>query len=260
MYNASMPAPLLILASRSPRRRQLLAAAGYTFRVVAPDDDVERGICSECSPAELVAQSAYRKAAAVSWQLVNPVLSWSPDHDSPVTAGLRDHCAGSGDPRTTGEIVLAADTVVECDGEILGKPLDKDDARAMLQRLSGRPHRVLTGVCLWPLTLPLPLGEGRGEGSTEHGRLNVARAQGESDLLLPIVRVAITRLQMDELTDQQLDDYLAGGQWEGKAGAFGYQDGLDWVHVVEGSESNVVGLPMDLLAEMLAEIGATSAE
>ena len=56
---------------------------------------------------------------------------------------------------------------------------------------------------------------------------------------------------MDELTPQQLDQYLAGGQWEGKAGAFGYQDGLDWVHVVEGSESNVVGLPMELLAEMV---------
>ena len=59
---------------------------------------------------------------------------------------------------------------------------------------------------------------------------------------------------MDPLSDEQLDAYLAGGQWEGKAGAFGYQDGLDWVHVVEGSESNVVGLPMELLAEMLAKL------
>ena len=67
----------------------------------------------------------------------------------------------------------------------------------------------------------------------------------------PAVRVAVTTLRMDDLTPQQLDEYLAGGQWEGKAGAFGYQDGLDWVHVVEGSESNVVGLPMELLAEMI---------
>jgi septum formation protein len=56
---------------------------------------------------------------------------------------------------------------------------------------------------------------------------------------------------MDKLTPQQLDEYLGGGQWEGKAGAFGYQDRLDWVHVVEGSESNVVGLPIELLAEMM---------
>jgi septum formation protein len=57
---------------------------------------------------------------------------------------------------------------------------------------------------------------------------------------------------MDELAPQQLEEYLAGDQWAGKAGAFGYQDGIDWVHVVEGSESNVVGLPMELLGQMLA--------
>ena len=56
---------------------------------------------------------------------------------------------------------------------------------------------------------------------------------------------------MDPLAPEQLEDYLASGQWQGKAGAFGYQDRLDWVHVVEGSESNVVGLPLELLAEML---------
>ena len=70
----------------------------------------------------------------------------------------------------------------------------------------------------------------------------------------PLIRVAVTRLRMDPLTDAQLDEYLASGQWEGKAGAFGYQDRLGWVHIVEGSASNVVGLPMELLAEMLNEI------
>jgi septum formation protein len=58
---------------------------------------------------------------------------------------------------------------------------------------------------------------------------------------------------MDRLSTAQLDDYLASGQWQGKAGAFGYQDRLGWVHVIEGSESNVVGLPLELLAAMLAE-------
>ena len=78
--------------------------------------------------------------------------------------------------------------------------------------------------------------------------MRVARARRAPD-----VRVAITRLRMDPLSPGQLHDYLAGGQWEGKAGAFGYQDRLGWVHVVEGSASNVVGLPMELLAEMLRE-------
>jgi septum formation protein len=56
---------------------------------------------------------------------------------------------------------------------------------------------------------------------------------------------------MDPLSDEELEAYLDSGAWEGKAGAFGYQDGLDWVHVLEGSESNVVGLPLELLARLL---------
>jgi len=119
-------------------------------------------------------------------------------------------------------LVLGCDTVAECRGQILGKPADQAHARAMLTTLSGQEHRVLSGLCLWPAP----------EGP-------------------PVVRVAVTTLRMDPLTAEQLDEYLAGGEWEGKAGAFGYQDGLDWVHVVEGSESNVVGLPIELLAEMV---------
>jgi nucleoside triphosphate pyrophosphatase len=68
----------------------------------------------------------------------------------------------------------------------------------------------------------------------------------------PDTRLAVTRLRMDPLSESQLRDYLESHQWEGKAGAFGYQDRLGWVHVLDGSESNVVGLPMELLAEMLA--------
>jgi septum formation protein len=74
----------------------------------------------------------------------------------------------------------------------------------------------------------------------------------------PRVRVALTTLRMDPLSRRQIDEYLAGGQWRGKAGTFGYQDRLGWVHVVQGSESNVVGLPMELLAEMLQAGGTPS--
>jgi septum formation protein len=72
------------------------------------------------------------------------------------------------------------------------------------------------------------------------------------------VQVDVTRLVMDPISDAELEAYLATEQWEGKAGAFGYQDGLDWVHVMEGSESNVVGLPMELLARMLETIEASN--
>jgi septum formation protein len=195
----------LILASGSPRRRELLQEAGYEFAVVPPKEDVECGVCSESGPARLVAELALRKATAVRQQL------------------LAEPISGNRDPRS---VIVAADTVAECDGLILGKPRDESHARAMLTQLSGRDHRVLTGVCLWPFL----------------GKVN------------PLIRVAVTKLRMDQLTGEQLDEYLDSGQWEGKAGAFGFQDRLGWVHIVEGSPSNVVGLPLELLMEMLAEL------
>jgi septum formation protein len=198
----STPQPPIILASGSPRRRKLLQEAGYSFTVVPLAEDVECGVCSDFGPAGLVADLAYRKAAAVRKMLEDK-------------------------PFDTATVVLAADTVAECDGFALGKPRDELDARAMLTKLSDREHRVLTGVCLWGM-----------DGGA------------------PLIRVAVTKLRMDRLTDERLDEYIASGQWEGKAGSFGYQDRLGWVHIVEGSESNVVGLPMDLLAEMLGEMSA----
>jgi septum formation protein len=193
--NMSEHLPRLILASRSPRRRALLAEAGYAFEVYRPSEAAECGVCSGETPAELVARLAYQKAADVAGQ---------------ISQGL----------------ILGCDTLAECHGQILGKPDNEEHARAMLETLSGREHRVYSGLCLWRV----PGGE-------------------------PDVRVAVTTLRMDKLAPEQLDSYLAGGQWEGKAGAFGYQDGLDWVHIIEGSESNVVGLPMELLDEMLRTLG-----
>jgi septum formation protein len=200
--------PRLILASRSPRRRELLAAAGYDFEVFPPSDDAESGTFDNETPGELVARLARQKAADVARRVAE---LWC----------RRPACPSSRDGCTT-KLVLGCDTVAECAGQILGKPLDREDAKAMLTLLSGQEHRVLSGLCLWPL----PNGE-------------------------PAVRVAVTTLRMDPLSPELLDAYLAGDQWQGKAGAFGYQDGIDWVHVIEGSESNVVGLPMELLAEML---------
>jgi septum formation protein len=184
----------LILASGSPRRRQLLTEAGYTIEIVVPSETAECGVCSGESPPELVARLAYQKAADVSTR-VGPSL------------------------------IVACDTVAECHGQILGKPQDETHARKMLELLSGREHSVYSGLCLWKV----PEGE-------------------------PLVEVDRTTLRMDPLSTMQIDDYLATGLWEGKAGAFGYQDGFPWLHVVAGSETNVVGLPMELLAKMLAKI------
>ena len=186
--------PQLILASRSPRRRELLAEAGYRFDVCPPRHGIESALSAGEDPAELVARLAYQKAADVATR---------------VSSGL----------------ILGCDTVAECDGRILGKPEDDQDARRMLETLRGRKHRVLSGVCL------------------------LRQPEGTST-----VRVDATLLSMDRLSDLQIDEYVASRAWKGKAGAFGYQDRLGWVHILEGSPSNVVGLPMELLAEMLKEI------
>ena len=182
----------LILASQSPRRRELLTEAGYDFTVVPPSDSAEYGVCSGESPAQLVARLAEQKARDVA-------------------------------PRVDAGIVLGCDTVAEAGGQVLGKPVDEDHARAMLKLLRGRKHRVLSGLCL----IECPAQKTQ-------------------------TQVAVTTLEMLPLADAEVEDYLATGQWEGKAGAFGLQDRLGWVRVIEGSESNVVGLPLELLAEMLS--------
>ncbi|MBN2217761.1 MAG: Maf family protein [Pirellulales bacterium] len=194
----------LVLASRSPRRRELLREAGHVFAVCPADEEAESGVDEGLGPDRLVQELAYRKAAWVAEAIVSGRLAPFP-LDSPSRL-----------------IVLGCDTVVECDGQVLGKPVDRADARRMLEALRGRRHRVVSGLCLWPI--------------------------GEEE---PRVGLAATTLRMDPISDGEIDEYLSGGQWRGKAGAFGYQDRTGWIHVVEGSESNVVGLPMELLATML---------
>lgn len=191
MTNADMR---LVLASQSPRRRDLLQSAGYSFEVIPPRDGVESGSLTRESPQELVARLAYQKAADVAGR-----------------------CGQA--------IIIGCDTVAECDGRILGKPADRAEARQMLKLMSGRTHHVYSGLCLW-------------------------RNSDQKTL----VKVAATKLQMNDLPDDALEKHLDSANWQGKAGAFGFQDGMDWVRILAGSESNVVGLPMELFANMLGEI------
>ncbi len=221
--SSDMPdsSPQLILASRSPRRRELLTAAGYRFEVIEPSESAEKGVRTRFAP--IVENESDGKK-----RVLTPFSPFSGESPSQLVARLAYQKAadviGRLDMgRNEGKVVLACDTIAECDGLVLGKPSDAADARAMLGKLSGREHRVLSGLCLWPI----PQGE-------------------------PHARVAVTSLRMDPLDGDQLNEYIASGGWEGKAGAFGYQDRLGWVHVIEGSETNVVGLPMELLEEMLS--------
>lgn len=131
-------------------------------------------------------------------------------------------------PHAESGIVIAADTVAHCHGHILGKPRDRRHAEEMLRLMSGRLHQVYTGIVVW---------------------------QRPQDWVLQ--DVVKTDLRMESLSEAALQAYLDTEAWEGKAGAFGYQDGLDWVHIVEGEETNVVGLPMPRLADLLKCLAAT---
>ena len=188
------PQSPLILASQSPRRKSLMHEYGYSFLVHPPSDTAEGGMCSGETPPELVVRLAKQKAEDVAKQYEHAVI-------------------------------IGCDTVAECMGTVLGKPVDIDDARRMLTMLRGKDHRVLSGLCIW---------------------------KRPSDAVT--LKLDITTLHMDNVTDSQVEEYLATEKWQGKAGAFGYQDGWDWLHVIQGSETNVIGLPMEVLADALSRI------
>ena len=129
-------------------------------------------------------------------------------------------------PAAQGKAVLGSDTVVAFNGEILGKPKDEQDAVRMLKLLSGNTHEVFTGVCIiYP----------KKDGVVTH------------------LAADCTKVTFEALTDEQIKAYVKSGSPMDKAGAYGIQDG-GLVRHIEGSFSNVVGLPIELVKEMIEEI------
>lgn len=184
----------LILGSGSPRRRQLLAEAGYQFDVIPADVD-ESDFPPNLMPAAVAELLAARKADAIT--------SRYPD-----------------------AVTLTADTVVALGRQTLGKAADPDDARRILSSLSGTRHEVITAVVV----------------ASPAAKLRLART----------VRSSVF---MRTMTHDELEVYLATGLWEGKAGAYGIQDDDPFVTRIEGSLTNIVGLPMDETRLMLVEAG-----
>lgn len=209
-----------ILASASPRRADMLHAAGYAFEVqhspVAEPRRRPRDIPLDLWPTAL----AFLKAYAVA----------------------RECSVGTA-------TVLGADTIVVLDGKILGKPRHRGDARVMLQRLSGRQHEVITGLAL------VRVFAGGGQGRRESSRtltIRKKRKPGESFLAVRLSR-SVATCRVCKLRDAWLEKYLDSGLWRGKAGAYGIQDhGDPWVRLVAGEFSTVAGLPMELLSHELA--------
>jgi len=184
----------LILASTSPRRAALLAEAGVAFTTVAPE--VGEEIDPDLKPEQNARLIAMKKASAVAGKY--------PD-------GL----------------VLAADTMVVLDGEIIGKPIDPHDARMMLSKLSGREHTVLTGFSLM----------------MERGGYHSSHVESSF-------------VKFKKLPERVIEEYVATGEPLDKAGAYGIQGSFrEWIAGYRGSYTNIMGLPMEPLAEALKTAG-----
>lgn len=213
---------MIVLASASPRRQELLRNAGIPF-VVQPADINETPLASE-SPQNCAERLAREKASVVFQERPQ-------------------------------DCVLGADTIVVIDDNILGKPRDAADAGRMLRLLSGRTHVVITGVCLvGPVASKSEAQTARLPGRIEE-RLTTGNRQPETTFERTASET--TLVTMCELSDDEILDYVATGEPMDKAGAYAIQ-GLAsrWIPRIEGDYSNVVGLPVALVYAMLRERGA----
>ena len=207
---------VMILASGSPRRRDLLEQAGLEFEVIV--SDVEE-IVTKTNPDEVVLELSEQKCAAVANGFMQNVPS---------------NLGNLIDLETGGILVIGADTVVSLDNKILGKPEDAKDALKMLMNLSGRVHEVYTGVTCKVLKY----------NSFTEGML-------EMDSFSFFVETKVNMYPFDEY---EALDYIATGEPMDKAGAYGIQGiGERLVESINGDYNNVVGLPLSRLMKELAE-------
>ena len=180
----------LILASQSPRRKELLGLFRIPFAVQVAD--IDETMDPACPPYDEVARVSRLKAEAI--------------------------------PRSDDDVVIAADTIVVCDGKVLGKPTDESDAFRMLRMLSGKDHQVMTGLTVL--------------------RGNSARVCTE-----------VTEIHFRELSDREIENYIRTGEPMDKAGSYGIQGGAAlFAEKIVGDYFNVVGLPVCRLGLLLKEL------
>lgn len=192
---------MLVLASSSPRRIELLQKWGYDFRLVRPA--AEEKFAREDLPENIVRELARRKA-------LSGFDIWRRGRE------------------TVRDVILGADTIVVLGEKVLGKPKDKEEAREMLQALSGKTHKVMTAIALVGMD---------------------SKEQVETD-----VEVEVTTVSFRELSTKEILDYIATGEPMDKAAAYAIQgQAAEYVRDFKGSLTNVIGLPMELLTRKLKE-------
>ena len=185
----------VILASASPRRRQLLSESDYRFKVVHPDIDETAYSADQIEPSRYAEQLALAKAKSVADKY--------PD-----------------------SLVIGADTIVDFLGRIIGKPADAKEARRIVQLLFSTPHKVITGLAICRI----------------HDGIE-------------LVTNASTRVYPKPLTKEQIARHIKSNSWKDKAGAYAIQEnGDEFIEKIEGSMTNVMGLPMELLEQLLHKI------
>ncbi len=183
-----------ILASKSPRRKLLLEQAGFSFLVIPSGVDESEIATADLDSIEHTKTMALAKAMDVARKYPT-------------------------------RFVFGADTVVDFEGEIIGKPKGPADAERITRMLFSRPHKVITAVAL----------------------LNIDRA-------IEITEAVVTIVYPRKLTEAQIAKHIKGGLWQGKAGAYGIQEtGDEFVERIEGSFTNVIGLPMELMEKLIKE-------
>ena len=182
----------LILASASPRRKEILSSLGVEFSILVADADES---CDIKDPSEFARELARRKGQA-AYSLTD-----------------KKDC-----------VILSADTIVVCDGEILGKPKDRADAIRMIQKLSGKTHSVITGV-----------------GVTVCGATTTSYSE--------------TFVRVDKIPQSEIERYVDSGDPMDKAGAYGIQGAFSrWISGIDGCYFGVVGLPINCLANLFKKV------
>ncbi len=211
----------LVLASQSPRRKELLERIGFTIRTVPAEID-EVALEGE-TPTEFVKRLAREKVLTVVDRLQATVSNLAEAGQTSQSSSILT----SKDAQI--RWIVGADTVVVLDNDLLGKPTDQDHAFDMLQRLSGREHKVITGFCIFDL---LKNKEG--------------------------LQAVVSTVRFKRVTRPEIEKYLGTGESLDKAGAYAVQGiGAYLIDSIQGSYTNVVGLPLCQMMEMLEEMGAT---
>lgn len=225
----------LILASASPRRRDLLKQAGYEFQILpARKDEV---IHSE-DPAQIVKELSAGKAGEISDRLLAGEMPSEALSGENLSAGELSGIGLPGDDY----VILGADTIVVLDGKVLGKPADEQEAFAMLAALQGRSHQVYTGVTIR-------------EVHSAAGRDAEQKREGEMEKS-PLSFAVCTEVEFSSLTPEEIYGYIATGEPMDKAGAYGIQGIAGaFIRGIRGDYSSVVGLPLCPVYQALSRFG-----